>query len=255
MVLGIIIQAIRKIAEWRPSVNTRCVFLVLVCAIPGAVFTYFHDILPFQRAEESRIELVRDMDPTPIDDNYGTVIAYTVGGSYSRTFVVSISRDLTPKQVDDIARIYVSNDGSGLAQDLWTRGFKFVEVHSANGNVAIGVLQQLGPPKVKAQKSQPDDMTRAETDNGPVGHMDDDDNVTIPPGMCVPPGAEVLKEHLDAPCITQEILNRAKELSKRSAGKKCLPAGPWATFAGGGCDPNAVETVPVNPAAGNEERI
>ena len=131
IVLGIIIQAIRKIAEWRPSVNTRCVFLVLVCAIPGAVFTYFHDILPFQRAEESRIELVRDMDPTPIDDNYGTVIAYTVGGSYSRTFVVSISRDLTPKQVDDIARIYVSNDGSGTGARPVDAGFQICGSPSA----------------------------------------------------------------------------------------------------------------------------
>ena len=73
-----------------------------------------------------------------------------------------------------------------------------MEVHRRNGNVAIGVLQQLGPPKVKAQKSQPDDTTRAETDNGPVGHMDDDDNVTIPPGMCVPPGAKYLKSILYA---------------------------------------------------------
>ena len=54
MVLGIIIQAIRKIAEWRPSVNTRCVSWLGLRDPRGSYSHTFTTFCPFQRAEESR---------------------------------------------------------------------------------------------------------------------------------------------------------------------------------------------------------
>jgi len=63
----------------------------------------------------------------------------------------------------------------------------------------------------------------------------------------------------DMPCIP---FSEIQKIINEQPTSKCLPAGPWKTFAGGGCEQDGVlnglpvtPKIPANPAEANEEKI